>query len=203
MTDLNQPYQNCQKENIYGDFDLSSYCNGFLIIIRKIFIFITICVGIYLYILSFIDIYNAFYGGDIIYKNAILAVLISLFCPLWTKSLDDIKADFDDIRKIIDVFIILFLFFCLIFTRSKEKNIILLNIFLLVISGIFLSFFHLMPKQNRFFRNVNNNGSCGDCDPFFCCPRYTIIECDCDCNSDCGNCGDCGDCGDCDECIIF
>ena len=119
MTDMNLHYQNYQTENIIGDFDISSFCNWFLIIIRKIFIFIALGVGVYLYILSFIDIYNAFYGADIIYKNSILSVLLSLFCPMWTKLLDDIKADFDDIRKVINVFIILYLFFCLIFTSLK------------------------------------------------------------------------------------
>ena len=195
MADINQPYQNHRKYET-DDYDLSYYCNGFLTIIRKMLLFITICVGIYLYILSFIDLYNSYYGTEIIYKNSIFAVLITLFFPLWTKSFDEIKETFKDFNKIISFFLIFFFFFiflCLIFSKTRKKNNILLIIFLLLCSGLLLSLLHFI--SNKKFRRFNNSGSCGDCDPFFCFPRYTIIECDCNC--------DCGDCGDCGECIVF
>ena len=194
MADINQPYQNHRKYET-DDYDLSYYCNGFLTIIRKMLLFITICVGIYLYILSFIDLYNSYYGAEIIYKNSIFAVLITLFFPLWTKSFDEIKETFKDFNKIITIFLIFFffIFLCLIFSKTRKKNNILLIIFLLLCSGLLLSLLHFI--SNKKYRRFNNSGSCGDCDPFFCFPRYTIIECDCNC--------DCGDCGDCGECIVF
>ena len=194
MADINQPYQNHRKYET-DDYDLSYYCNGFLTIIRKMLLFITICVGIYLYILSFIDLYNSYYGAEIIYKNSIFAVLITLFFPLWTKSFDEIKETFKDFNKIITIFLIFFffIFLCLIFSKTRKKNNILLIIILLLCSGLLLSLLHFI--SNKKYRRFNNSGSCGDCDPFFCFPRYTIIECDCNC--------DCGDCGDCGECIVF
>ena len=163
---------------------------------------ITVSLGCILYFLAIIDFYNSIKENIIKYNNSIYASLLILFCPLWLKSSDiecDLKKDFS--RIYIIIFLLIGLLGLIFSDKSEDKSAFYISNSLLLISDIFLILSYLKIGNEKC---QNNNVNC---DPFCCFPRYTIIDCNCNCDcGDCGgccDCGGCGDCGDCGDCVIM
>ena len=183
MADINQPYQNPQ--NFYENY-LNSCFNLCISALKNLSKIMTFFIGIYLYILSFIDFYNSIIGVDILYKNSVYASLFTLFCPLWTQSFSDISYDLKDCYRIKSILILLLSFILLIISIKKEvkKYVPLIFDFTLIFSGIFLALSYFQSGK-KFIQNCEK--SCEECssgcDVLFCCCEI-ISEVDCE-NCDC------------------
>ena len=206
MSDIDHPYQFSQ-----GNYENNNFFSECISVINTILLIITVSLGCILYFLAIIDFYNSIKENIIKYNNSIYASLLILFCPLWLKSSDiecDLKKDFS--RIYIIIFLLIGLLGLIFSDKSEDKSAFYISNSLLLISDIFLILSYLKIGNEKC---QNNNVNC---DPFCCFPRYTIIDCNCNCDcgdcggccdcggcGDCGDCGGCGDCGDCGDCVIM
>ena len=197
MAEISEPYKNQNPQDI-NDSSISHIFNILCIVIRKVLIIITICIGTYFYILSFHNFCSSINGNNIIYINSIYASLITLFCPIWTQSFDEIISELKKPSKQLNILCLLIALLCLRFSiKYGNRYAIIIYDFLIILCGLWLAFSYTDygKQMNKDCEKCCNQIQCDISFCLECCfPRYGPPCFDCDCL--CGDCPDC-DCGDC------
>ncbi len=84
--EIDEPFHSQKEKNINNNTNMFNL-NELLLLIRSALELITICVGLCLYILAIKDLYNSFFGELNLYIYTIYASLLTVFCPLWCRTL--------------------------------------------------------------------------------------------------------------------
>ena len=161
MTESNQPYKSPQDND-----DVSFCCKKLSTNRRKIGFYITLIVGIILYITAIVNFFGSVFGNDVSYMYAIFAAIITLFCPLWMNSVSQVIGGLNEpSRKYTFLILMISILGIFTFRMFDVKTLALLFILSLIVSGIWLSLSYYQNGQESlldflkkcFNRNKGNN----------------------------------------------
>ena len=163
MSENNQPYKIPQDND-----DLVFCCKKLTTNQRKIGFYITLLIGIILYITAIINFFGSMFGSDISYMYAISAAIITLLCPLWMSSPSQLISGLrDPSRKLTFIILVISIIGLLFFRLFDVRLITMLCIFCLISSGIWLSLSYYQNGQESlleflkkcFGRNKENSNN--------------------------------------------
>ncbi len=168
MSENNQPYKSPQDDD-----DVPFFCKKLSTNQRKIGFYITLLVGVILYITAIVNFFGSVFGSDISYMYAIIAAVISLLSPLWMNSFTQVLAGLrDPSRKLTFLILLISIVGLFTFRIFPVKALALICIFSLIISGIWLSLSYYKNGQETLLEcfkrcfgrmkgennnNINNN----------------------------------------------
>ena len=164
----NQPYQSPQ-DNDDVLFCLKKLSTNQ----RKIGFYLTLLIGVILYITAIVNFFGSVFGGDISYMYAIFAAIITLLCPLWMSSPSQLITGLrDPSRRTTILILFISLIGLFIFRIFDVKLLSLIFILTLISSGIWLSLSYYQNGQeslldflkkcfgrNKEENNLNNNNN--------------------------------------------
>ena len=137
------PYQYPQEND-----DLSLCCKNISADKRKIGFYITLGIGVILYITAIINFFGSVFGSDISYMYAIFAALITLLCPLWMRSFSQVLSGLNEpSRKLTFLILIVSFIGLLVFRAFDVSSLSLICILALILSGIWLSLSYYQNGQ--------------------------------------------------------
>ena len=157
----NQPYQSPQDND-----DVLFCCKKLTTNQRKIGFYITLLIGLILYITAIINFFGSIFGSDVSYMYALLAALITLLCPLWMSSPSQLFSGLrDPSRKMTILILIISVIGLFTFRIFDVKLFALIFVLTLISSGIWLSLTYYQNGQESlleflkkcFNRNKDNN----------------------------------------------
>ena len=170
MSDSNQPYQSPQEND-----EVSSCCQNCSASKRKFGFYITLLIGAILYIVAIVNFFGSMFGGDLSYMYAIFACLVTLLCPLWMKSFSQVLSGLSEpSRKFSFIILMISLIGLIVFGVLGIKFFSLISIFVLILSGLWLTLSYYQNGQETFLQyikrcfgrfkgnNNNNNNFGGD-----------------------------------------
>jgi len=167
----NQPYQAPQEND-----DVLFCFKKLTTNQRKIGFYISLLIGVILYITAIINFFGSVFGRDISYMYAVFAAFITLLCPLWMSSPSQVISGLrEPSRKMTFLILLLSLVGLSIFRFFDVKLLSLVFILTLISSGIWLSLSYYQNAQeslldflkkcfgrNKEDNNLNNNNNNGN-----------------------------------------
>ena len=148
----NQPYQSPQDND-----DVLFCCKKLTTNQRKIGFYITLLIGLILYITAIVNFFGSIFGNDVSYMYALLAALITLLCPLWMNSFSQVISGLREPARKYTVFILLGCLLGLIGSRVFDINSLsLIFILPIILSGIWLSLSYYQNGQETLLEWIKN-----------------------------------------------
>ena len=166
MSENNQPYKSPQDDD-----DVLPCCKRLSTNQRKIGFYITLLVGVVLYITAIVNFFGSVFGNDVSYMYALIAAAISLLTPLWMNSFAQVLSGLrEPSRKLTFLILLISIVGLFTFRIFNVRAMSLICIFALILSGIWLSISYYKNGQESFIEcfkrfidrmkgNNNNNNN--------------------------------------------
>ena len=166
MSENNQPYKSPQDDD-----DVPPCCKRLSTNQRKIGFYITLLVGVVLYITAIVNFFGSVFGNDVSYMYALIAAVISLLTPLWMNSFAQVLSGLrEPSRKLTFLILLISIVGLFTFRIFNVRAMSLICIFALILSGIWLSISYYKNGQESFIEcfkrfidrmkgNNNNNNN--------------------------------------------